>query len=245
MSPLIFVHGAGTDHTVWRYQTRRFRRLGYEVIAPDLPGHGTNPDPGASSVGEYAAWLADHLADRPPVVLVGHSMGALVAMELAASFDRIVVRLVLVGASMRMAVHPDLAEAARVDVSVASDLIAGWSLPASFRGGHPEPGTWQRGAGQQLTARSAPGVLAGDLDACVAFDGGEIAAGLALPTLVINGGEDRMNPAASARRLAETIPDAGFMVLSGCGHDPMIQQPRRFNQVLEGWLSDGGKLQSH
>ena len=48
--PIVFIHGAGFDHTVWVLPARYFARKGYRVIALDLPGHGRIEGPALSSV---------------------------------------------------------------------------------------------------------------------------------------------------------------------------------------------------
>lgn len=244
---VVLVHGAGVDHTVWRYQTRRLGHHGYRVIAPDLPGHGQSDEPGLSSVPAYADWLEKHLADlslAQPATIVGHSMGSLIGLELASRSAAAIGRLVLVGSSRRMKVHPQLLAAAETDLARAGALIGGWSLPGSYTGGHPEPGAWHRGAIERLVSRGRPGVLADDLAACVSYDCAEVASAIDSPTLLISGAEDRMTPAGDAMELAGLIPGAEIVLLAGAGHEPMFQQPRRFNRLLERWLVDGGKATS-
>lgn len=237
---VVFIHGAGSDHTVWRYQSRRLKRLGFDVICEDLPGHGVNPEGALQSIEAYAGWIEGRIGG--PAILVGHSMGSLVA--LAAAPNAGVEGLVLVGTSPEMAVHPALLDAARSDVGYAAELIAGWSMPGVFRGGHPEPGTWQAGATASLVERSRPGVLALDLEACAAFDGAGAAAGVAVPTLVVVGSEDRMTPPRGAVSLSGRIEGADLVVMEGCGHEPMLQAPRQFNRHLEQWLSYGDHAES-
>ncbi|MGA7272334.1 MAG: alpha/beta hydrolase [Acidimicrobiia bacterium] len=241
---VVLLHGAGVDHTVWRYQSRRLAHQGYRIVAPDLPGHGENRQPGLTSISAYADWLEKKLMDlglAAPATLIGHSMGSLISVDLASRSNRIAGRLVLVGASRQMKVHPQLMGAAETDLARAAALIGGWSLPGSFTGGHPEPGTWHQGAIQHLVRRSRPGVLAGDLGACAEYDCAETASRIEVPTLLISGSEDRMTPARDAMELAGLIPGAEIVLLSGVGHEPMFQQPRRFNRLLEKWLVDGGK----
>jgi pimeloyl-ACP methyl ester carboxylesterase len=241
---VVLVHGAGLDHTVWRYQSRRLRNHGFRVIALDLPGHGENGQPGLTSIPGYADWLEKYLWDlglESPPALVGHSMGSLIGIELAGRSTEALGRLVLVGASRHMKVHPQLLAAAETDLTRAAELIGGWSLPGTFAGGHPEPGTWHRGAIERLVTRSRPGVLAGDLAACAAYEGADAASRIQQPTLLVSGSEDRMTPVRDARDLAGLIPGAEIVLLSGAGHEPMFQEPRRFNRLLEKWLVDGGK----
>lgn len=241
--PVVLVHGAGLDHTSWRFQTRWLAARGYRLLAPDLPGHGESPGPHCRSIEEYAGRLASLIETSvgSEVSMVGHSMGALIALAVAAERPELASALILVGSSAHMKVHPDLMTAAHEDVGLAARLISGWSFPASFGGGHPEPGTWEPGGVARLIARSGEGVLAADLAACEAYDPGPAGRGLTLPTLVVTGSDDRMTSARGAQELADLIPGSRLQVISGAGHQPMSQAPRRFNAVLGDFLTSCGK----
>ena len=82
----VFVHGAAFDHTVWKLQARYFAWHGGSVLAVDLPGHGRSEGAPRRSIPEMADWLVALLdaAGVGAANLVGHSMGALVALEAAA-----------------------------------------------------------------------------------------------------------------------------------------------------------------
>ena len=97
----VFVHGAAFDHTVWKLQARYFAWHGGSVLAVDLPGHGLSQGPLRGSIPEMADWLVALLdaAEVGQANLVGHSMGALVALEAAARHDARVRKLALLGAA--------------------------------------------------------------------------------------------------------------------------------------------------
>ena len=76
---LVFIHGAGFDHSVWTLFARHFSRHDWNVIALDLPGHGRSEGPVLVSIEAMASWtieLIDTLGLNS-VALVGHSMGCL------------------------------------------------------------------------------------------------------------------------------------------------------------------------
>ena len=82
----VFIHGAGHDHSVWTLQTRYFASHGWNVVAPDLPGHGSSGGPALASIEALADWVLALLTTLGPeqAMLVGHSMGSLIALEAAA-----------------------------------------------------------------------------------------------------------------------------------------------------------------
>ncbi len=166
---VIFIHGAGADHTVWALQTRYFAHHGRSVLALDLPGHGRSAGPSLDSIGALAEWLGRVLeaAGLGAAALVGHSMGALVALEAAARPDARIKALAVLGAARHMPVHPDLLAAAAANDHLAFDLVTSWSHgPCGRLGGNRAPGLWLMGGADRLLERAAPGVLHGDLAAC-------------------------------------------------------------------------------
>src|SRR5258708_34649245 len=91
------------------------------------PGHGASQGPPLATIDALARWVDRLLAELgvPAAILVGHSMGAAVALASAAASSR-VAGLALLGAALRLPVHPDLMAAAVADRREASDLVASW-----------------------------------------------------------------------------------------------------------------------
>src|SRR5436853_5556215 len=83
---VVFVHGAGLDHTVWALLARWFAHRGCGVLAPDLPGHGHSDGTPLDSIAALADWTAALMtaAKTGSATIIGHSMGCLVAIETAA-----------------------------------------------------------------------------------------------------------------------------------------------------------------
>ena len=83
---VVFLHGAGLDHSVWALLARWFAHHGCGVLAPDLPGHGRSAGAPLASIAALADWTAALVdaAGARTARLVGHSMGSLIALETAA-----------------------------------------------------------------------------------------------------------------------------------------------------------------
>ncbi len=79
---LIFLHGAGFDHSVWNLQTRYFAHRGFSVLAVDFPGNGRSTGKAHAEIGKLADWVPNLMdgAGIKEAKLIGHSMGALVAL---------------------------------------------------------------------------------------------------------------------------------------------------------------------
>ncbi|KZD00601.1 alpha/beta fold hydrolase [Oceanibaculum pacificum] len=236
-----FLHGAGMDRSVWSGQVRYFANHGWSVLALDLPGHGHSAGPALPDIHAMADWVADALAEAgaSKAALVGHSMGALVALATAARHPARVTALALLGAAAHMPVHPDLLKAAALHDHAALDSMVNWGVgrPAHL-GGHIAPGLWVTGASLRLLERIDYGVLANDLGACNAYDDGPADAAKAYcPALVLIGAADRMAPPKAGKALAERLPAPTVAVLPVAGHMMMVEKPDETLDALIDFLA--------
>jgi pimeloyl-ACP methyl ester carboxylesterase len=237
---IAFVHGAAGDHSVWALQSRYFAHHGFNVLAVDLPGHGRSGGAPLQSVEAIAEWLVA-LQDAAGVgraTLVGHSMGALAALESAARHPPRVTRIALLGPAAPMTVSEDLQGAASRNEHVAYELINGWSFSAGKQlGGNRMPGIWMTGNALRLTERSQPNVLATDLLACAAYANGAAAAGqVRCPVLLILGGRDIMAPPRNAQPLLDAMRTAKVVTLPEAGHAMMAEEPDAVLDALRAFL---------
>src|SRR6185436_3181360 len=182
---VVFVHGAGLDHSWFGLQSRYFGYHGRNVLALDFPGHGRSEGPPLPTVEKMAEWVARVLdaARIRSASLVGHSMGSLVALECAARYRERVERIALIGVAYPMKVGEEFLEAARKNEQTAFDMDTIWAhAPRVPLGGNPNPGMWMYGDTLARLGRLAPGVLHTDLVACNSYAGGmEAAAKLTCP----------------------------------------------------------------
>lgn len=225
----VFLHGAGLDHTVWALQSRWLAFHGWNVLAVDLPGHGASAGPPLPTIEAMAGWVVALLNAVPAAnaVLLGHSMGSLIALQAAATAPDRIAKLVLIGTAAAMPVHPDLLAAAKGNEPAAIDMVNLWGH--GFRAGlgpSPAPGIWMVGIGRRILERAAPGVLFADLSACNAYAGGmAAAAATTAPTLVFCGEMDQMTPLKSGRALAAAIDRSTLEVAEGAGHMLLAERP--------------------
>jgi pimeloyl-ACP methyl ester carboxylesterase len=240
LSTVVFVHGAGNDHSVWALQSRYFAYHQRNALAVDLPGHGRSAGAPLESIERLASWLAALIdaIDARDVSLVGHSMGALAVLELAGRKPARIGRVALLGPAVPMPVSEALLDAARRDDHAAFEMIVGWAhAPAALLGGHPVPGMWMAGGAMRLLERSRPGVLAVDLAACNAYAAGlDAARAVACPTLVVLGERDLMAPPKSAQALIDALPDRRVVALPKCGHSMTVEAPDAVLDALVGFI---------
>ena len=235
---VLLMHGAGNDHTIWRYVTRRLAARGWPVIAPDLPGHGKSDGPPLTSIDDMARWclaLADAVG-AADLVLVGHSMGSLVAMEAATQAPARVVGVALFAPAERMDVHEGLQSAADDLDRRAADLIVGWTHSGRSRFGHHDaPGMWMAGVNRRLLEHNSAS-LSTDLRATSAWDGAAAFAATQIPTLVVVSERDRMVPARYGRQLRATLADVRLVEVSAGSHASLYDHPDEVVPPLIAWL---------
>lgn len=229
---VVFLHGAQNDHSVWALQSRWFAHHGHGVLAPDLPGHGRSAGPALASVEDMAGWLLAMLdaAGVTHALLVGHSMGSLVALEAACRSPERVRALALLGTTYPMRVSDALLATARDDEPAAIDMVNIWSHSTlAHKPSSPAPGFSVMGGARALMRRMSavnPGRLFHtDFTACNAYANGEAAAAaVRCPTLFIFGRQDMMTPPRSTRLLTGAIAH-GKIVQVDAGHALMSEQP--------------------
>ncbi len=234
--PVVLVHGAAMDHTVWVYHTRYFLHAGHNVLAIDLPGHGLSGGEPRRGIEDMASWLGGCLDTLGvgTVALAGHSMGALVALELASRLGTRVSRLALLGAAVPMAVSPELLAEAEQDSVTARDMMVIWGHGSAAQiGGNAVAGIAIINSALRLLERARRGVLFADLSACNDYVAGmQAAAAVSASTTLICGQEDRMTPLKAARGLAEGMPAARIELIPDCGHIMMGERPEATHRHL-------------
>jgi pimeloyl-ACP methyl ester carboxylesterase len=230
---VVFIHGVLNDHSVWILQTRSFAHHGWNVLAPDLPGHCRSAGDPPQSVEEAAAFLIALLdaAGVQQAALVGHSFGSLAALQAAATAPERVTHLALVGTASPMKVSPALLDTSLNAPMQAIDMVNAFSHstlapPPSTLG----PGTWLYGGSKALMRRvlasnPAVNVFHRGFQACDGYRGGEAAMEkVRCPVLFILGRNDAMTPPRAAQPLITAATEAK-VVLVEAGHQMMAEAP--------------------
>ncbi|RDU95606.1 alpha/beta fold hydrolase [Trinickia dinghuensis] len=232
----VFVHGAQHDHSVWALQSRYFAHHGLNVLAVDLPGHCRSEGPAKTSIEALADWLADLLdaAGAPGALVIGHSMGSLVALDFAARYPARALGAALVATAVPMAVSDALLDAALNREPEAIELVNRWSHSTiAAKPSCPAPGFWLHGVNQRLmervSARGEPNLFHTDFAACNGYAHGlERAAQVRCPVRLVLGAKDMMTPARATRALVDALKAAGApvdVVTLDAGHALMSEQP--------------------
>jgi pimeloyl-ACP methyl ester carboxylesterase len=234
---IVFLHGAQHDHSAWILQSRYLAHHGYSVLALDLPGHMRSEGPPLASVEAIAERVAAGLqaSGATRFLLVGHSMGSLIALEVARRLPEATAGVALIATAFPMRVSDTLLAATRDDVPAALDMINVWSHSAGTaaferKPCNPGPGfsnVWQNlRLMQRIARRDGPDVLPIDFAACSAYSGGlDAAQALCCPALFILGQQDVMTAPKAAQPLVDACADATVVKVDGGGHALMTERP--------------------
>jgi pimeloyl-ACP methyl ester carboxylesterase len=222
---IVFVHGAGLDHSWFGLQSRYFGYHGFNVLAVDLPGHGRSEGPPISSIAGMADWIFKLLDENSfqKFSLVGHSMGSLVAVECAARHPERVERIALIGTAYPMKVGEEFLDAAKRNDHAAFDMHTIWGHAAQVPlGANPNPGMWMYGDTLARLERLAPGVLHNDLKACNDY---VFAGTVTCPALFVLGKRDVMTPPRNALSFSQGIKNSITRTVESSGHSLMAEAP--------------------
>lgn len=227
---IVFLHGAGGTHRSWRDQWAGLKGTARLVI-PDLPGHGMSAGPARGSVGEYAAWVADFVREvrLGRFLLAGHSMGGAIAQQAALDGIRGLDALVLVGTGARYRVSPAIREGVAGRFPEYAREMVGMMMSDAASPYLKDDVT------RDVLSTPAATFLS-DFEACDAFDVRERLAEIRVPTLVINGAEDRIAPLRFGEYLATRIAGAVLKILPGAGHMVMLENPNEVNNVVSSFV---------
>lgn len=258
--PVLLLHGITLGAEVWPYQLGSLADEGFRVLAVDQRGHGGSLDPGPGqpemTLERLAADVEDVLDafDLSGAVLVGHSMGGMVALtlmgahpELAAGKGRL-AGLALVATSSnatRRRGLPGLDDAlalAQPLISSASGLAArlpGPTLPANDLAFLLARVTFGPGSSHRqvsftgkLTSSVPVRVSAELLLQILRFDADGLLDGIRLPTTIVVGDHDLMTPLPQSEHMARRISGSSLVVLPGCGHMVMLERPDELNRAI-------------
>jgi pimeloyl-ACP methyl ester carboxylesterase len=240
---LVLVHGTGASREQWLPLTEALADR-FTVLAPDYSGSGATTDHGGpvtlADLAEEVLAAAEH-AGLDDFHLVGHSLGAVVAVRLAAVHPRRVRSLALHAGWA----HTDTQMAAEFRYWLA--LLRARPEPALFARALPQiafgPGYWSRtslAANEELVAQLttflAPGT-ARQVEVDLTIDVRQLLASIAAPTLVLASAHDRIVPATQQQALLAAIPDARYAEIDA-GHGAPAEDPAGFIAKIAGFLDE-------
>ena len=246
---VLMLHGIGGGHVAFAPQVETLAAAGYRAVAWDMPGYGHSApiEPYTfKGLAQSCIDLIDALQCEH-VVLLGHSMGGMVAQEVVARRPERVSRLVLCGTSAAFGRRADGrsadAWAQQFIAQRTAPLDAGQSMADVAQKLVPQmlgPGSLPEGV--RLAEHCMAGVPAATyrraLDCLVTFDRQAALGGIGVPTLLVGGEFDRVAAPAVMKQMAAAIPRARYAELPGIGHLMNLEAPEEFDGLLLDFLNE-------
>jgi pimeloyl-ACP methyl ester carboxylesterase len=218
--PFVLIHGAGGTKAKFRGLEEKLKDASCIVL--DLPGHGENADQSrCKTIEEYAEWANEQIGDQE-VIVVGHSMGGMIGIEMAAHNPN-VKGLVLNASHYEMPVHPKILE------DLAKGTFPEFLFKASY--GKEASAELLDEEQKQLSWVDTP-VVHDDFYACNEYKGADIFAKLNVPILAVYGSEDKLLPKGAAEKAAEQNGSVRTRTIVGAGHYIMLEKPEEFAKAL-------------
>lgn len=220
----MFIHGAGRTPASWGPQLARFEG----ALAVALPGH---PD-GAPLLGTQAMaeWVIAEVEEVPgPMVMVGHSLGGAVALEIALARPDLVAGLVLVSTGARLPV-PDEA-IARIDADFEAECAR--MVEASWL--HHDPDLIRRGTNSVISM--GPESLRADYLSARDHDLRGKLGGIDVPVMVMSGESDPLVPMWLSEELADELSGATLAIIAETAHVPQLERPEMIDLLVAAFMA--------
>jgi pimeloyl-ACP methyl ester carboxylesterase len=229
-TPLLFIHGSGSDGLIWYYQLKGLSDH-FSPVAVDLPGHGNSAGEPSVKISLYCDCIKEFTEslDFPPFVIIGHSLGGAIALSYSLQHPDDLKGLILVSTGARL----------RVAERFLETLGRGKHVPEMYKYLYgPEADKELVEKGKEIISAISPGVFHADLTACNDFDVMEQIQNIRVPTLVLCGDQDLMTPPKYSRFLAGKISGAQMEIIQGCGHLPMLEKSMEVNQGILSFMKN-------
>ena len=242
-TPVVMLHGMSTSADSFR---EIMHELGerHWVIAPDIPGFGYSDSTSPYTIPHLVEWLADlqWSLELPPMAILGHSFGGILATSFALAYPEEVGKLLLLApAILTGGSYPELLKKVGiglglVDVGSAvsqSKLMVKRQIKVPFYDAEKfDDHLWDRRLKDYELARASAAVL----KATAFYDIRASLDKIGHPTCLVWGENDSVVPNSDAEALAEVMPDTVIHKLPECGHLPMLEQQDRFLEIAQDFL---------
>lgn len=229
--PLILIHGAGGSYLGWHNRIRRMQ--GVNVYSLDLPGHGKSSGEGRQSVQAYARDVFNFMQEIGlyHAALAGHSLGGMIALQIASQQPDQIQKLILVSSSAYCPIPENVIQGLLNSLTGSQSMD--WLVDRLSGGSGSKK--WVE-ATRQAIEQTRRGVLYGDLMACHSADlTGELENIKAL-TLVCYGDQDRFFSPLASLQLGRQIFNSEVRVFTDAGHLLPLERPDELADTISSFL---------
>lgn len=239
-TPLVFINSLGTDHRIWDAAAAVLAKE-YPIVRYDKRGHGLSDCPPAPyTIRDHAHDLSGLLAalSIEKAILIGISVGGMIAMDFTAAQPRQVQALILCDTFPKIGtadmwntrIHT-LREQGMASLGAA--ILARWFAP-DFKANHPAA---YNGYANMLLRMPVEGYT-GTCEAIRDADLTDLARTIQAPTLVLCGASDASTPPALVSELSQIIPNARYMEIENAGHLPCVENPAAMIAAIQPFVKE-------
>jgi pimeloyl-ACP methyl ester carboxylesterase len=222
---IIILHGWGHSASLWSGLQSQLQNLGYNVIVPDLPGFGSRINRAVDfGVGDYAGWFVQEFGDLisdEKIVLIGHSLGGRIGIELAQENPLWLEKLILIGT-------PGIYEP-----SVKTKIIK----KLSFLKQIPVLSKLASGVNTEYEQAKATN-LKETYQNVVSHDQKSILCKIQCPTVLVWGSDDVTVPVSVAKKMNQLIFGSKLTLIPHSGHSPHLDNPNLLYGILRKCLEN-------
>jgi 3-oxoadipate enol-lactonase len=232
--PIVFLHGVGSDKSVWRPQLAHFGRT-RRAIAFDYPGYGdSDPAPKGTTRDDYASAIISgmHELGLDRAHICGLSLGGVVAIAMHDADPERCASLILADT---FAVHPEGRAIYERGVAASDNLRAMAEARVDILLAQPASPKVRSEVVETMSRIDSAAYRIGAEAVWLADQRGR-AEEIRVPTLVLVGDQDLVTPPELSNELVDLIPDARMQLIRGAGHLTNLEQPGEFNRIVEEFL---------
>ncbi|MDX8403711.1 MAG: alpha/beta fold hydrolase [Mariprofundaceae bacterium] len=237
--PMIFLHGWGQSRQIWSRQMEAFP----EAIFLNLPGHGANGEK-TIEASNWVEAMAHQLPDSPSII-VGWSLGGMMAMQLALQYPGKIAGLVLVSTTplfcrqegWESGCNDELFDAFESGVQNNAAKTMSRFFAMMLYGDQISRSEYNQIAKEGVDRSAPPSATAlkTGLDYLAKTDLRKELSNIHQPTLIMHGTDDAIIPTTAGQSLADSIPNSKWQALEQCGHAPFLTHNKKFNALVERW----------
>lgn len=237
---VLLLHGIGGGKAIWPATLAALAGAGFRAVAMDFPGYGdASGTPTLAAMAEAAAAAVARVG-AARTVLVGHSMGGMVAQEVVARWPGTAAGLVLACTSARFGPADGAWQSrfvaerlAPLDAGLGMAGVAARLVPAMVSATAPAGALAEAVA---VMSRVPQATYRAALQAIAGFDRRAGLGGIAVPTLLLAAAHDRTAPPEVMQRMASRVAGAEYACLAEAGHIANVEAPAAFNAALLSFL---------
>ncbi len=221
---VIILHGWGHNANLWQNMKKKLENTSFSVILDDLPGFGSRAGQSVNySIQDYACWFEyqyKEIINKDKIILVGHSLGGRIAIELAQSNPKWLEKLILIGAPGIY--KPSVKTKLLKNFSFLKKLPLLRSLASKL---NPE----YESAKQNHLKKTYQKVVGNDQKSILYL--------IQIPTLLIWGDKDLIVPFSIAKEMNKLIVNSELKIVPNSGHSLHLDSPNLLFGILNNYIN--------